>query len=177
MKSSTRPEQRDERPPQASSRRAVVATGLKLAYSAPLVATSLRLTGDEGLAAGCNCPTGSIPIPDSVIADLRKAGLNSLADHLSDKCVGCKTGAIVPPSPSSVAERVQEHRQGCPERLPRQEQLHRAEGEDLCLRLAESVLRPGTGAGRRGNGVAAAGAARRTATRIGVDLAATPEEE
>lgn len=80
----------------STSRRQVVKTGVKLAYAAPLVAATFPLAASA--AESCGCPTGSVAIPDWVVAKLRQYGLNSIANAVSGQCIGCKIGAITPPS-------------------------------------------------------------------------------
>jgi len=48
------------------TRRRIVTTGVKLAYAAPLVAVSFKLTGSGALAALPTCPEGSTPDENNV---------------------------------------------------------------------------------------------------------------
>ena len=61
-----------------STRRAVVATGAKIAYATPLVAATFSL-GAGGVAAGCACPEGTVEVRRPTSA------------HLGE-CVTCPPG-------------------------------------------------------------------------------------
>jgi hypothetical protein len=77
------------------TRRRIVATGAKLAYSAPLVAASFALTGEGALATDCPCPSGTLPIPEHIFKEWWfKAFFSHLIGLLRGKCIGCKFGQL-----------------------------------------------------------------------------------
>jgi hypothetical protein len=102
----------------ATTRRAIVKTGVKLAYAAPLIAASYGLVDGAVAQAGCTCPAGSVAIPSSVITQLRRFGLNTLADYVSGKCVGCTNGAIVLPTGINLTTVCQKIGQSMPQVCP-----------------------------------------------------------
>jgi hypothetical protein len=78
---------------QPTTRRRVVATGIKLAYAAPLVAAAIRLTGD-GADAACACPPNTTAA--KYFADTRGANAGTCAvcppatqsyDQATQQCV------------------------------------------------------------------------------------------
>lgn len=96
-----------DRPHSPTTRRAILQHGTRLAYASPIIAASMKLQIAGATVGECHCPTGSVAVPDWVIAYLKKWRYTELAAFLDGKCVGCQSGELRLPSNHSILEACQ----------------------------------------------------------------------
>jgi hypothetical protein len=87
-----------------TTRRAVIRTGARLAYAAPVVAVSISLGNASTSATECFCPTGAVAVPDWVIDTFKKWKWYELANLLKGKCVGCSKTDLDLPTEGAILE-------------------------------------------------------------------------